>query len=907
MTPTEALRTAARAEDEAGVRSLLAGLSEADRTELIPAARELVAAEAKKGIAAAGHLGPALLIAYGVLPLTDIRKLGWRAGHLPSRLDEVLRNRSTERLMPIVEYLLDDVSQGAWPVVRTLVRDQVVPRPDRPSYTIAMLAATRWRDAADLVAADPGLLDVEAWRLFEVEGGGEDSLANHEKFFGDTWGNVFRNLASRDVAARQRLLDVSLDALARDFATYRAGWFSRFHETLAPNDDERVARAERYLGLLRSRVGPTVSFAVAALVRIERAGGLPPDAFLDRIGPVLGEGSAGTAKAGLRLVASAGRGSAELARKAAIVAADALTHAAPDVQKSAIALIGELVTEPDEAVAGAVAHRLQDVVASQRSAVALLIARLGVDGATLLPAPTALAARAPAARKASPAERGPSAVRRPSPVEPDRAIEPLATIESLVDVAVSVLETGEPADDVERVLDAVGRLSADRSDDRARLARAIAKRARVILVRRESRPFTGHDPRADIAGVLLAWAGGELVDPSTDRGAVDPGPGAFLSARAYEVACAVAASRSFSSVAAPTHTGGWIEPAQLVRRLRTHQPASKLDLAAAILRLAPDGWDEARIMAADLAGEVGAVVRYALGGEERIGSTAAWWVAAARVRAPGHDDVAVEKRHSGLGPDAGRAARIRMKLVQKVGNSPVSPAGLGLEIEPPLAATVGVDLPTVRMLHDPSVFYWTGSSGPAMFRWIATIQPGHREAWSAIGALLLGRNVDWWSAEWANRSFLEPFIDPVTPVGSHARTLIGIALGAKEAGERGMGADVVRAALADGRMDASTLAEGLTAAAAAGCDRPNRWAVSLADVAAASEEHAVAVAEAIGGSLNALADRPAAKLVPLLRLLDELLAGTGGGPTEDARRHVEALATSGGQAGRLARSIGSRS
>ena len=63
-----------------------------------------------------------------------------------------------------------------------------------------MLAATRYRRAAELIADDPGLLEVEAWRLFEVEGGGENSLANHEKFFGDTWGDVFRELA----AARSR-------------------------------------------------------------------------------------------------------------------------------------------------------------------------------------------------------------------------------------------------------------------------------------------------------------------------------------------------------------------------------------------------------------------------------------------------------------------------------------------------------------------------------------------------------------------------------------------------------------------------------------------------------------------------------------------------------------------------------
>jgi hypothetical protein len=395
------------------------------------------------------------------------------------------------------------------------------------------------------------------------------------------------------------------------------------------------------------------------------------------------------------------------------------------------------------------------------------------------------------------------------------------------------------------------------------------------------------------------------VKPDTGHPSVDPGAGAFLSARAREVAAAVAGGRSFMSVAAPTHTGGWIDPALLVRRLAARQPASKIDFVAAILRLAPGGRDDARGSATGLAGEFGAVVRYALGGDERIGPTAGWWVAAARVRAPGEDDVAVEQRHPRLGPDAGRAARVRLSLTERVGWSGAI-HGLGLVIEPPPPTRTSVDLPTVLMLHDLSSFSWTGSSGPAMYRWIATVQPGYREVWSAIGSLLMGRNVDWWSAEWANRAFLEPFLDPVTPVGPHARTLLSIALGAKEAGERGLASDVVRLALADGRLTASDLAEGLTATVAVACDRPNRWALSLADVAAAPDGHAASVAEAIAMTLGSLAGRPPAKLVPLLRLLDELLAGTGSAVASDAREPLGRLAAAGGQAGRLARSIVTR-
>jgi hypothetical protein len=602
----------------------------------------------------------------------------------------------------------------------------------------------------------------------------------------------------------------------------------------------------------------------------------------------------------LGLVGRAGGRSEEQARRAAIVAADGLANRAPDIQRAAIALISKLAPGSDEAVGRAVEARLTDVAASQRAAASALLARLdgsGVSGGRGEPATTS-APVVPAARE------------RPPPIDPDRAIEPLATIEGLVDLAVSVLETGEPADDVERVLDAVGRLTTDRDDAFRRLTGAVARRARTILGRPDCHPFTGFDARGDIAALLLAWSTGEVVEAAGVPASAEPGAGAFLSARAREAADATAVGRRFESVAAPTHRGGWIDPTVLVGRIAATGPASRLDLVAALLRLSPDGREAARRLASGLAGEAGAATRYALGGEEVVGPTAAWWVAAARIRAPGRDDPAVEARHPRLGPDAGLAARIRLRS-----REPRPPwGGLWLEIEPPPvdiqprpAGGVHVDLPTVALLRDaPSLFTWTGRSDPAMLRWMATIQPGDRESWSAVGALTLARNIDWWSAEWANRVFLEPFVDPTSPIGPQARLLIAIGLGAKEAGERGLAADVVGLALSDGRLTAHELAEGLTGAAAVSADRPNRWAVSLADAAARSDVHAAAVAEAVGRALPALATRPAAKLVPLLRLLDELLAGTGSAPAAVARPDLERLAGAGGQGGRLARSVLSR-
>jgi hypothetical protein len=910
MSLAEALESAVRSGDEERIRRLLLPLSEAERAQLQPTVRAIVATEVRQGIEAVARLGPMLLAAYGTLPASELRKLGWRSIHIPRGLEDVLQGRSAERLGPIVGLLLEVAGARAWYPVRALVRDGTMPRPEDPAYTVALLAATQYRRAADLVAEDPGLLDHEAWRLFEVEGGGEHSLAAHEKYTGDSWGDLFRDLAARDATMRVRLLDGSLSALARDFGAFRAGWFSRFHESLAPTDDERALRAAEYARLLRSRTRPTVSFAVAALTRISRASRLEPASILGSLEPVLGEAPVGTAKAALKLVGQAGADPGH-AREAALVATAALAHPSAEVERAALKLIDDLVPKPDDALAQALAERLDEVAPSQRTAAEAALIRLG-GGTRTAPAQAGAAAEDPAARRhgdvaatrRAETSAGPAEPPRPrdAALAPERALAPLETLDELIDTAVSVVETGAPAEDSERILEAVGRLVAERSDPFARTTAALARRCRTILERRDSTPFDGFDARADIAAVLWSWASGDAVAAASRRSA-DPGAGGFLSARAAEVAAWARGGETFHILALPTHAGGWIDPPVLVERLLARPPASRLDLVAAILRLAPRRRAEALRMAKDLDGEAGAAVRYALGGEERIGATAAWWVAAARARTPGEDDAPLERRHPGLGPDAGRAARF--EIAEHISRRGIS--RLTLEVQPQPSGPPRVELPTVLMCRDAATSSWFGRSETAMLRWIATIQPAYREAWAALGSVVMARNVDWWSADWANRVYLEPFVGPLAPIGPHARRLIGIALGAKEAGERGLASDVVGLALADGRLSPEGLAGGLAAAAELGCDRPRRWALSLADVAAVSPAHSGAVAAAIGVTLPAIVDRRPTALVPLLRLLDELLAAPGSSPLTDGLATLRSLAERSGQTGRLARSILARS
>ena len=51
----------------------------------------------KRGHDPVGNLDSALPIAYGILPVSDLTKLGWRSNWVPKDLDVVLRRRSPDR------------------------------------------------------------------------------------------------------------------------------------------------------------------------------------------------------------------------------------------------------------------------------------------------------------------------------------------------------------------------------------------------------------------------------------------------------------------------------------------------------------------------------------------------------------------------------------------------------------------------------------------------------------------------------------------------------------------------------------------------------------------------------------------------------------------------------------------
>jgi hypothetical protein len=319
----------------------------------------------------------------------------------------------------------------------------------------------------------------------------------------------------------------------------------------------------------------------------------------------------------------------------------------------------------------------------------------------------------------------------------------------------------------------------------------------------------------------------------------------------------------------------------------------------ALLRLAPDGRAPALQKARNLTGEYGDAVRYAL--EERdvqVGPTAALWVAAARARAPFADAPEVEARHPGLGPDAALAARYayRIKSTEHRGSYTTASGpkeyhsivrGLYIDRQPEVPKQIPLDLPTV--LWHVTV---PGVSAAAL-RWAALVWPAARESWFASGAFLLAQNLDWWEADWGNRTYLEPLLDPDAHLKPMALLLLALGLAAKP-GESGLSADALIQTISDGRLIGTELGETMASLLPTGIVKAGRLAKTLADAARVSPRHSQMVASALERALQHDPSKAPRDLLGLLELLKELLISNGQGLSlEPTRKYLSGLPASG--------------
>ena len=292
-------------------------------------------------------------------------------------------SRAPRWLDSLVATRLDEMGrfryrQGDFTTVRILERRGLVSPPHDDTYSLALIGGLGGAPPTVPLRADPELLTTTIWGIFEVEGGGEVSLAALDKYTSEdhTWATTVRVLTDDGDLDRGRVLDSCLAALDRDFSAFRAGWFSRLWVSLAPSEDEVAARQGALRSLLRSDVKPTVALAVKQLRSLVGPGRLDGPATARALAPAVLSPVKGTALDALRLLADLHAVGSAGADDVLGPATTALGHPHADVQRAAaafltrigdthaVAVAGESLA-PSVAVEFGVAGVVQPVVASR--------------------------------------------------------------------------------------------------------------------------------------------------------------------------------------------------------------------------------------------------------------------------------------------------------------------------------------------------------------------------------------------------------------------------------------------------------------------------------------------------------------------------------------------------------------
>jgi hypothetical protein len=566
---TSVLVEQVRAGDMEAIRHAVKGLPEADRRRLSGSAiallREIRDARmgqlTGKAWSYAGDIQTVIQCAQVLVLATvtpaELRKIGtW--GLPPDDLAiEVLIDRSTS-LDDFVDAIASQTSNrwsSRFALMRAVVRASNLEPPGAPGYILAMINGVEHGQTTiyEALTSDPDLLERELWGLFEIEGGGETSLAAHDKYTPEerSWSWALTQLCTAGQVPRHRLLDASLAALRRDFAAFRAGWFSRFHEALQPTPGERRERTRDYLALVSSPIPATVSFAVRALVL---AGGIS-DETVDQLGPALNARAVATVKTAIKLLPRSQRG--------AIVAVDVLAQAPREAQAELLAFlehIGELDPTVRETLGDAASH----IAPSLRDRFNRL---LGVTAPLPEPGPVSSISPASVATVLAP---------------------PVQSSGELVELVAALVEGIDDAYDLERAIDGVSRLC-DRTDDTLRRLEPVARRAHKLLANARTQPFAGMSPRVDVAGLVIAWFSGKApsIPPLNVRRPRQSVLG-FLSHRVLEVAARAAHGIRQPLLSLPTGPGGAIDPQVLASRREEHArlriQASQADAIQAALR-----------------------------------------------------------------------------------------------------------------------------------------------------------------------------------------------------------------------------------------------------------------------------------------------------------------------------------
>lgn len=584
--------------------------------------------------------------------------------HMPQELSRILTDRRPSWLQKWLEreWRQEDCIPS-WFIERELIRLGALPANDSPEY-FARMAEHRGSRNLLLSESDPELFEHDVWRLFEVD-------TSAFRYNIDQWGSTLIELSEKGRLDRQRLLEKSLAAMRLPFSTMTLNGFGKFHEMLKPDIPERITLANEYLLLLKSSQPMVVGHGLKALEVLVKAKKLDEKSYFEAMPNAFLVDKKGQPVKALGLAAKLTKQKPECKELAFTAIIPALEHADPDVQETALKQLesycdaapsdaANQLQEVADVVAATLRTRYQKLLAQLQSQPADHSERIQIDAlstrekkvilpensniesiekrAEIIPNTLRAAAQVDAAINALKQSDEPSIVaihKRTAPRrDPNSLVVPIGSLDELIEVTSANIEKIDDVMELEKILDGVSRFYQEQPSDFAKRTAPLRKR---ILKLSEQFSWTVVDIAANIGltQLLMNW----LQMPPLERTEFLHWPtmrGWFLRERIAGVGYRIENSRNetYSSpahpmpvLALPTHKNGWLDPVVLVDRLndhysKHHELPEDHDLAQAILRLTPDGREEALSKLGQPDHYNGGLpLRYALGDDCELSST----------------------------------------------------------------------------------------------------------------------------------------------------------------------------------------------------------------------------------------------------------------------------------------------
>jgi hypothetical protein len=353
---------------------------------------------------------------------------------------------------------------------------------------------------------------------------------------------------------------------------------------------------------------------------------------------------------------------------------------------------------------------------------------------------------------------------------------------------------------------------------------------------------------------------------------------------ASEINRKIAAGKNFVLLSTPTHTGGWIDPAVLVRRVADHlgEPGP-IDAQMALWRLAPVGRDAVVEQAAPLSSRLGWALRYALGDDSiQPRKNDPLWMAAIRSRWPVDDPEGLTRWSDRYRVADGAVSAAYALTATPPGTKEIKgwngkpqtvkvPAKVAVKVSPRPGTSDLIPAARHRLLKT-SPWGWPVESIGEL-RWGLSVWPSNRFALFAQAVRELSSNLEASPSQYrteTERLYMEWVTTPPHDLGEVGHLLLCMGLNSAFSTTRDGAVDAAIRNIETDQFDCESFGRQLGFLLSCHFGKVNRLHPALQEVCSTSPHHARAIGAALCYGLD-LGDSEPPRLFPkLLELLAEL-------------------------------------